>query len=197
MSKSQEFRIALAEWKFTGGVVDHEEPVEQCELCEHEELRYHYEIENIYNEQSLWVGSSCILRFQEINVFDDCGNLLTDEYERKKLLEKALREKLIDLMLQPLRELWRKDRQYSNFIERNVRYFKSKNAFLPKNIAILFAKLNSFGIQYKPGMFPVYLRTQESREQLHGIESDLFPLIVEALSPAQRSRFATLIKSRT
>ncbi len=35
---------AFEEWSFTENTVDHEEPVETCQLCEQEQLRYHFEI---------------------------------------------------------------------------------------------------------------------------------------------------------
>ena len=42
MSLASEFKKALTEWFFTGDVIDHNEANETCELCEHEDLRYHY-----------------------------------------------------------------------------------------------------------------------------------------------------------
>jgi len=35
---------AFKEWSFTDNTIDHEEAVETCQLCEHEEIRYHFEI---------------------------------------------------------------------------------------------------------------------------------------------------------
>ena len=54
---------AFAEWSFTGNTIDHEEPVETCQLCDQQDLRYQFEIGNQYTGRHLWVGSHCILRF--------------------------------------------------------------------------------------------------------------------------------------
>ena len=59
---------AFEEWSFTDNTVDHEEPVETCQLCDQEELRYHFEIKNSLTHKCLWVGSQCILKFN-LSVF--------------------------------------------------------------------------------------------------------------------------------
>ncbi len=41
----------------TEHTIDHEEPVETCQLCEHEQLRYHFEIKNAITNKALLVGS--------------------------------------------------------------------------------------------------------------------------------------------
>lgn len=189
LSKADEFKEALKEWEFSGNVIDHEEANETCELCEHEKLRYHYEIQNSLKSSHLWVGSSCILRFQEIMVYDDDGVLLTSESQRRSELDKALKEKQIDLALQPLRALWRVDREHREYIERNVHQFKQKDAFLPKGLAILCARMKNYNIEYKSSMFPVYLRSKESKAQFSELQGELLKNVIECMSPQQRKRF--------
>ena len=46
LSLADEFVEALKEWAFTGEVQDYGDASEDCELCEHSELRYHFEIKN-------------------------------------------------------------------------------------------------------------------------------------------------------
>ncbi len=53
---------AFKEWYFTERTEDHEQAIEDCELCNQERLRYHFEIENRHTKRRLWVGSSCILK---------------------------------------------------------------------------------------------------------------------------------------
>ena len=192
VSEAGSFSEALAEWSFTGGVVDHEEPIEVCELCEHEELRYHYEIHNSMTENRLWVGSSCILKFQDINVYDDDGNRLVDDEKRKKQLEKALKEKLIDLMLDSLRELWRKDKSYRKYTENSVKFFKEKGGFLPEVLTILFLRMKQSQIQYNPENFPIYLRSDWAKEQLKMLDMELLNLIKPSFSAQQLDRFIHL-----
>ena len=49
---------AFREWYFTEHTIDHETAEEGCELCNHEELRYHFEIKNRHTNHTLMVGSS-------------------------------------------------------------------------------------------------------------------------------------------
>ena len=63
---------AFEEWFFTEDTIDHEKAIEDCQLCDQEQLRYHFKIENEYTNKALWVGSQCILKFQ-VAVYDDYG----------------------------------------------------------------------------------------------------------------------------
>jgi hypothetical protein len=60
---------AFEEWSFTERTVDHEEAIETCQLCEHEDLRYHFEVKNALTYKTLWVGSQCIMKFN-LSVFE-------------------------------------------------------------------------------------------------------------------------------
>jgi len=188
LSNASNFTAAQSEWKFTGDVVDHEFPSEICELCEHEELRYHYEIKNEETEKCLYVGSSCILRFQEIHIYDADGNKIIEEYERKKELDKALKEKLTNTMLEPLRKLWREQEWCRNHTKSSVDHFKEYGAFLPKQLATLFSRLKDNNINYKPEMFPVYLRSNHSKEQLRFMQKRELDLIKESLTKHQATK---------
>lgn len=55
---------ALHEWAYTGTSNDYGRPEETCQLCDHEDLRYHFEIANRLTAHRLWVGSKCIRRFE-------------------------------------------------------------------------------------------------------------------------------------
>lgn len=46
---------AFTECAFTENTVDHESPIETCELCGQQDLQYHFEIANRYTEAALWV----------------------------------------------------------------------------------------------------------------------------------------------
>ena len=96
LSKATLFTEALSEWQFTGNVYDYDGKDIECELCEHPDLYHHYEIRNKLNENRLLVGSSCILKFSEINVKDEMGNLITEKEKRKEILYDSLKKKLIE-----------------------------------------------------------------------------------------------------
>jgi hypothetical protein len=74
---------AFEEWYFTEMVVDHETPIETCQLCGQEDLRYHFQIQNEFTDHTQWVGSQCILKF-DVAVFED-GRRLTESEAKKKL----------------------------------------------------------------------------------------------------------------
>jgi hypothetical protein len=66
---------ALTEWMYTGEMHDLEKPTGTCELCNHPDIRYQFNIKNTHNHNELIVGSECINKF-EIKSFDDKGSLL-------------------------------------------------------------------------------------------------------------------------
>ena len=74
---------AFKEWYFTGRTEDHEQAIEDCQLCNQEQLRYHFEIENQHTHHHLWVGSQCILKFK-VAVYED-DRLLDQKAAKKKL----------------------------------------------------------------------------------------------------------------
>jgi hypothetical protein len=77
--EQQKFALALREWHYTGNTYDLEEPIENCELCEHRDIRYPFEIAN-----RLLVGSECIHKF-EIGAIDESGALRDTEHSRRKV----------------------------------------------------------------------------------------------------------------
>ena len=95
-SKEQtDFEAALKEWAHTGVLVDHLFPIETCQLCEHSNLRYHFEIVNNETQAALQVGSSCIEKFG-IAVYDEEGNELQGGARGKQLKEKMFGNGFID-----------------------------------------------------------------------------------------------------
>lgn len=189
LSESQEFRQALKEWKITGDFIDNEQPVEICELCAHPDVRYQYQISNARNSNTLSVGSSCVLRFTEINIYDADGKLLTEYYERKKYLDDIVKQNQKELILNPLRKLWRIDKQYRKYIEATVQWYKVKSGFAPKNIAILFARMRKFNIEYNPRIYPISLRSDSYRIQFYNLDKHLLELVKESLSTYQQRTY--------
>ncbi len=64
LSVSTDLAEALREWAYTGNSADYGQPEETCQLCDHEDLRYHFEIANGLTGHRLQVGSKCIQRFE-------------------------------------------------------------------------------------------------------------------------------------
>jgi hypothetical protein len=90
LSVAETLPEAFEEWSFADETIDHEEPVETCQLCNQEELRYHFKIRNALTAHTLWVGSKCILKFG-VSVFEG-GRRLTEDQAKKKL------DRLVDQM---------------------------------------------------------------------------------------------------
>ncbi|MBB1302798.1 hypothetical protein H5183_15745 [Pseudoalteromonas sp. SR44-8] len=200
LSLADEFIEALKEWTFTGEVQDYGDATEDCELCEHPELRYHFEIQNEIKKSSLWVGSSCILRFQEIGVFDEDGNRLIDKSSRSKELNRMLKKALEDKMLAPLRKLWKaRDRNSDErlFIERAVRNYKLQSAFTPIELLNLFKFLDSSNISYDPKNYKISLRSDDNKYSIYSMSNDDLQLIRPCFTNEQMKKHTALISKNS
>jgi len=166
LSISNNFSDALKEWFFTGDVEDHLGQLVECEMCEHPELRYHFEIKNRLKENTLWVGSSCIERFEEIEVFDENGVRLITEESRKKELKRQLKKRLEELMLQPLRDLWKtypKGSEQRDQILKAVQHYKKQSGFTPRDLLLLFSRLEKKNIAYESKRYKLSLRSEYNK----------------------------------
>ena len=137
-----DFEVAVNEWVWTGAMlVEHQLLERTCQLCENKGLVYHYEILNRETENTLWVGSSCIVRF-DIAVYGDEGELLEGPAKKRKLDEKVREDKL-QRALEPLRALWQVDQQNRGLIEMYARDFREqKGQLVPKELLFLFRRMN-------------------------------------------------------
>ncbi|MEQ8184331.1 hypothetical protein [Marinobacter salarius] len=152
---------AFKEWYFTENMEDHEIAEEDCELCDQEQLRYHFEIKNRHTNHRLWVGSSCILKFQ-VQVFDN-GALLDAKGSAKKL-ETLKRKMRLESCIKALRKLAASE---DNDILSSALDFYLKNKYLtPKFAFVVFWRLNSNKIDYSPSFFKVSLKKDKYKRDL-------------------------------
>ncbi|EOK5946803.1 hypothetical protein ACM6XV_004187 [Vibrio vulnificus] len=189
LSKADIFSNACKEWIFSGEVVDYGEATEQCELCEHDELRYHFLIENGCNSNQLWVGSSCILRFEEIVVLDENERELLDQKERKKVLDKALKAKQIDSSLDPLRALWRVAFEKRSTIHNIALEIKDGKSLSPDSLRVLFELMTKHNIAFRAGDYSVNLRSEFYQFQLSYMPKDMQKNIWLCMSKQQKDKF--------
>lgn len=172
---------AFREWYFTENIEDHEIANEDCELCDQEKLRYHFEIENSHTNKHLWVGSSCILKFQ-VQVF--ANGILLDAKGSKKKLDDIKKKMRLDSCINALRKLAKSE---NNNILNNALDFYLKNKYLtPKFAFVVFWRLSSNKIDHSPSFFRVSIRKDKYKRDLHEMEEDRLHLIWPALSNAQR-----------
>ncbi len=181
--------IAAKEWEFTGKVIDHYVSDKICQLCEGENLRYHFEItNNICNNRSLLVGSSCIQKFN-IAVFDESGVEIFGN-QKSSFLRKKIEEKKQELMLEQIRTLWKKSTpEEKDLLEYYVNSFKRKNGFRPDDLRDLLSLMEKHGIEYTPVLFKVALRSQFELSSLVNMSDQGRKSIFPCLSVAQKKRF--------
>jgi len=160
--------VALREWFYTGEHLDHEVPIETCEMCEQEGLRYHFRIANTRTHHMLWVGSECILRFN-MGAVDEAGIVVHGTaaekivvQHRQELVETARREHV----LEAFRELWRKAPARRNQILELVNHFKTTGSYMPRRMLEIDALLKQNKIEPPHRYFRVSLRRNTEKEQV-------------------------------
>lgn len=190
LSKAADFESALSEWHFTGAVNDYEGEIKQvvCELCEHLDLALHYQIKNSITGKFLLVGSSCILKFDQIRVLDDFGNAIVDRSLRKAALESARRAQAIEKSLIPIRDLWPLELSKQNLIKFLVAEIKGGQGLAPRHLLFLLTGFELYGIPYMARLYKVNLRGEESGREVADMSEEDFLRIAPALSPEQSKK---------
>lgn len=172
---------AFKEWYFTGETEDHEQAIEDCELCDQEQLRYHFKIANRYNHKHLWIGSQCILKFK-VAVYED--DRLLDEKQTKKKLDTLMKQMRFDACMKALRRLVAEE---DNEILGNALDFYQNNKYLtPKFAFVIFWRLKSHRIDHSPSFFKVSLKKDKYKRDLLQMDTKRVHLIWPALSSSQR-----------
>jgi len=143
LSLSGKLPEAFEEWFFTENTEDHEDIIENCQLCNQEQLRYHFEIKNKYTKETLMVGSSCILKFN-VAVYEN--DILLDERNTKKKLDKLLNKMRLDSCIKSLTVL--AERENNDILKNALDYYSSNKFLTPKFAAVVFWKLNENNIDY-------------------------------------------------
>lgn len=193
MSKSTDFTEALGEWFFTGAVEDYggEDDEIYCELCEHPDLAHHFEIRNSFTENSLLVGSSCILKFSSIEIRDETGRLVTDRAERESRLKQALRKRIIESGLEPLRKLWQKDRANRSGIQYLASNLKNDSGIEPDELLFLLKQMDSFGITHSSKNYKINLRSAFEKAQILKMSVTSLRSVLPNFSKEQLARIRT------
>lgn len=184
--------MRYTDWFFTGMIFDHPKKDIACGLCNHERLRYEYVIENRHTQEQLAVGSSCILKFSDIVIYDDQGNIIAPKEEKEKVLKKAFERFNFERSLIPLRSLYRVMLKVDQKkLEGIVKFAKENNSFTPNDLIWLFSAMKKIGIEYHPGFYKVFIRDLSSKIDLKmAIKNPLkLDLIYEVLSASQKKSY--------
>lgn len=194
--EDNDYAIAAKEWEFTGSVFDYLTSDHICQLCEGENLRYHFEIKNkITKNSSLLVGSSCIKKF-DITVINDFGIEIFGN-EKSSFLQKKIEEKKKELMIEQVRALWiASNKEEKQLIEYYIHDFKIKNGFSPDNLLELFQLMHKYNADYSSILFKVSLRSKYELNSLLSMPEDERNVIVPCLTVSQKTKYIEKIKQQ-
>jgi len=165
---------ALKEWFYTDRFKDLEEAVETCQLCQHPDIRYQFEIENRHTGNRLLVGSECITKF-EIDVLDEGGKKLGKDEARSKVL--SHRRQLIEVarlkrVVRILIELGRTGGYWTaDKVDSFIASYKSKDGFTPKQMLSVMWGLQKNRIKFRQSDFKLKIKKREWRDQVVSMSS--------------------------
>ena len=191
--EKSDLAMALREWRYEGGFHDLEAPDADCELCDHPDIRYQFEIRNRLTGARLQIGSECINRFG-IRATDDDGTELDAtgtrakvSRDRRTLIDDARRKRVITALV----ALAQADPDFSilSFID----YHQDRGAFTPKQLATLLWRLEKFRVPIDPRDFKLTIRRGREKTQLREMADWQIERLVPAMSPTQR-QFLTTVK---
>lgn len=173
---------AFKEWYFTENTIDHGMAEEICGLCDKEELRYHFEIENEYTKNCLMVGSSCILKFN-VSVYED-GELL-DKTKARKKLAKLVEKMHQEACFKALEGVVEKEN--NDILKSALDYYRKNKYFTPKFAVVVLWRLTENQIDHNPSYFKVRMNRARWKNDIR----DMTPLKIQtlwrALTSAQKN----------
>lgn len=179
--------VALREWRYSGSFHDLEEPSEDCELCNHPDIRYQFEIRNLYTEHALLVGSECINRFGIVGT-DEQGRALDAADTRRKLgrdrrqlIEDARRRSVVNSLV----GLSYADHEFA--IHSFIDYLQTHGAFTPRQLSTLLWRLEKHRIPHKSADFKLTIRRNRERAQLREMKDWELKRLWPCLSRTQRA----------
>ncbi|MBZ9806126.1 hypothetical protein [Mesorhizobium sp. ES1-6] len=176
---------ALREWRYTGDYHDLEEPSANCELCDHPDIRYQFEIRNLNTAETLLIGSECIHRFgipatdEEGRALDALATRKKVDRDRRQLVEDARRRRLVTALV-ALANVER-DFDVHSFID----YLQTRGAFTPKQLATVLWRLKKQGVAHSPQDFKLTIRRGREKAQLLSLKEWEMVLVRPCLTSEQ------------
>ena len=178
---------ALKEWLYTGDMLDLEEPIENCQLCDHPDVRYQFCIKNKFNGNELLVGSECINKF-EIKAIDSDGTILGLDDSRKKinsdrryLVEEARKKRVINSLVQL-------SRAESDFdIESFITYLQDRGSFTPNQLCTIFWRFKEYNIEHKKTDYKFTIRRNREKAQIREMPDWKLKILWDSMSTAQKT----------
>ena len=185
LSQADKVPEALKEWFFNGYAEDHDKPVATCELCDKYGLRYRFQIENHLNQNKLWVGSECILKFA-IPVYE--AGVLLDRRGARRKLNNLMKRRQHESCVKVLEGVVKKenDPRSWDILRSALEYYRQHERLTPKYAFVVFWRLKYHKIDHIPKFFKVGLTSRKDKTALRDMSPRHVHMIWPALSPGQR-----------
>lgn len=194
LSKAQTLAAAMREWSTTGGYEDSHSIEEMCELCEHEGLRYQYEIENSQTGHALWVGSTCITKF--VPLYENGHEVIGEEAKanllRKRQAEYAANSRE-ERALDVLRKLAVADP--SRFAQSSWRV-KWKLGYSAKQMLMLSISCKEHALPFSASDFRINTRKQAIVDQVKALQPWQYRRLRAALPESRRAEIDAFFKKK-
>ncbi|MFM5460380.1 hypothetical protein ACSZNX_02455 [Aeromonas veronii] len=181
LSISGKLPQAFDEWYFTDNTIDHGHATETCQLCEQEDLRYHFEIANKLTNNKLLVGSQCILKF-DLPVFEH-GRRLTNHGAKKKL-EQLMQKMHFESCMGALKEL--NDIEENPILSTAISYYRKNKYLSPRLAFVVMWRLSVHKIAYNPSFFKINLSLKKHKSDLMEMPLSQVHKIWHSLNSSQR-----------
>jgi hypothetical protein len=178
---------ALKEWRYAGNYHDLETPSADCELCDHPDIRYQFEVQNLFTDAALLIGSECINRFgiaatdEEGRTLDAAGTRRKVGQDRRKLVEDARHRRVVSALV----ALAHKDQEFD--IRSFVDYLQTRGAFTPKQLSIVLWRLSKFRVNHNPKDFKLTIKRNREKAQLRSLKDWELARVRPCLSDSQRA----------
>lgn len=188
LSREQDnLAVALHEWRYTGDYNDLEEPIETCKLCDHPDIRYQFEIQNLHTAETLLVGSECINRFniaatdEEGRTLDAAGTRKKLAHDRRRLVDDARRRRLVKALV----ALAHVDKEFN--IHSFIDYLHKRDAFTPMQVSTLLWRFERHGVDHNPRDFKLTIKRGREKAQLEKMSDWQLQRLLPCLSASQRT----------
>jgi hypothetical protein len=193
LSVSKDFTEAIkSEWFFEGVAYDLGYPSVDCQLCNHEAIRYQFQIHNQLTDNTLLIGSSCIQRFG-IKYKNEDGTTYTMDATMREV-KKSLKQAII------IRKKYCKNRAIDdlNLLRKNIREdninvisfidaYEKFGMMTPRQLAFIISLFEQYNILYDISNFVVSTRNKKQIDDISNINDVQYNRIVGALTPKQKN----------
>lgn len=195
LSRAKTLGEAMREWSTTGGYEDSHSIDEVCELCEHEGLRYQYEIENSITGHALWVGSTCITKF--VPLYENGREVIGEEAKASLLrkrqadYEASSRE---DRAIELLRKLALAE---PTVFGQSSWRMKWKLGYSARQMLMLSVTCKNHALPFNAADFRINTRKQSIVQQVGELEPWQYRRLRAALPQSRRAEFDAFFRTLT